>query len=98
MCSWILSSIIPSWSSGNIVHSYRSTIYKPDKHPKQRDVDALNDYYKELNISEEFYIKQPNEKKRIFVSRTDGFTKSIKISLLRVFANWLVMVNITAFN
>lgn len=59
-----------------LAHSYRSTIYKPNTMPKQRDIDSLNDYYKRLNISEEFYKKQPGEKSA-YICRPYGWTYKI---------------------
>lgn len=59
-----------------LVHSYRSTIYKPNNPPKQKDIDSLNDYYIRFNISEDFYKKQPGEKKA-YICKPYGWTYKV---------------------
>lgn len=59
-----------------LVHSFRTTIYKPNVTPKQRDIDSLKDYYKGLNISEDFYKKQPGEKSE-YICRPYGWRYKI---------------------
>ena len=59
-----------------LAHSFRSTMYKSNKAPKQKDENDLIDYYKSLNISEDFYKKQPGEKSA-YISRPYGWTYKI---------------------
>lgn len=59
-----------------LAHSYRSTIYKLNQEPKQRDIDTLNDFFSRYEISEDFYIKQAGQKKP-YICRPYGWTYKI---------------------
>lgn len=59
-----------------LVHSFRSTIYKSNKMPNQRDMDFLNEIYQSLNINEEFYKKEPGGK-MAYICRPYGWTYKI---------------------
>lgn len=59
-----------------LVYSYRSTIYKCNRTPSKNELDMLQNMYKDYDISEEFYIKQPNRKKA-YIKEAYGWTYKI---------------------
>ena len=54
----------------------RSTIYKCNRTPTKNELDMLQNLYKEYDIPEEFYIKQPNRKKA-YIKEAYGWTYKI---------------------
>lgn len=57
-------------------YSYRSTIYKSKRSPTQKELDMLHGLYADLDIQEEFYIKQPGRKKA-YIQEPYGWTYKI---------------------
>ena len=68
-----------------LAYSYRNTIYKSDKAPRQEDIESLQKFYSTYDISEEFYTKQASEKVA-YICRPYGWTyrisKTFKFSAL----------------
>lgn len=59
-----------------IAHSYRSILCKKHKELHQKEMDSLNEMYHSFHISEEFYVKQENQKKA-YISMPYGWTYKI---------------------
>lgn len=57
-------------------YSYWSTIHKSDRVPMQNELDMLQKMYEELDISEEFYVKQ-NGRKKAYIQESYGWTYKI---------------------
>lgn len=67
-------------------YSYRSAIYKSKRTPIQRELDMLNGLYKDLDIQEDFYTKQPGRKKA-FIQEPYGWTYKINDNKQFTFEN-----------
>ena len=67
-------------------YSYRSTIYKSRRTPTQKEIDMLYGLYKELDIQEDFYIKQPGRKKA-YIQEPYGWTYKINNNKQFTFEN-----------
>lgn len=57
-------------------HSYRSAIYKSKRTPTEKELGMLQGLYKDLEIQEDFYIKQPG-RKRAYIQEPYGWTYKI---------------------
>lgn len=68
------------------VYSYRSTIYKYRRTPTQNELDMLQKLYDDLNISEEFYIKQEGRRKA-YIQEPYGWTYRINSNKQFTFEN-----------
>lgn len=68
------------------VYSYRSTIYKSKRIPEQKELDMLQKFYKDLDIQEDFYTKQPGRKKA-YIQEPYGWTYKINESKNFTFQN-----------
>lgn len=69
-----------------LVYSYYNTIYKLDRIPTQSELDTLQELYKDYNISEEFYVKQPRRKKA-YIREPYGWTYQINTNKQFTFEN-----------
>lgn len=58
-----------------LVYSYYNTINKSSKYHKMR-LDAIKQLYKDYRIEEEFYTKQPNQKKA-YICKPYGWTYKV---------------------
>ena len=67
-------------------YSYRSTIYKSKRIPTQKELDMLQSLYVDLDIHEDFYIKQPNRKKA-YIQEPYGWTYKINDNKQFTFEN-----------
>lgn len=67
-------------------YSYRSAIYKSKRIPTQKELDMLQSLYKDLNIQEDFYIKQPHRKKA-YIQEPYGWTYKINANKQFTFEN-----------
>ena len=67
-------------------YSYRSVIYKSKHPPIQRELDMLNNLYKDLDIQEDFYTKQPGRKKA-YIQEPYGWTYKINNNKQFTFEN-----------
>ena len=68
------------------VYSYRNTIYKRNRTPNQSDLDTLQKLYKDLDISEEFFVKQEGRKKA-YIKEPYGWTYKINENKQFTFEN-----------
>ena len=66
-------------------YSYRETIYKSGRMPSQRDLDFLQKLYEDLEIPEEFYVKQGD--KKAYIQRPYGWTYRINSNKQFTFEN-----------
>ena len=57
-------------------YSYRSAIFESNRSPSQKELDMLQSLYKELDIEEDFYIKQSGRKKA-YIQEQYGWTYKI---------------------
>lgn len=67
-------------------YSYRSTIYKAKRTPTRKELDMLNGLYKDLDIPEDFYTKQPGRKKA-YIQEPYGWTYKINDNKQFTFEN-----------
>ena len=67
-------------------YSYRSTIYKSKRTPTQKELDMLHGLYKDLDIPEVFYTKQPGRKKA-YIQEPYGWTYKINDNKQFTFEN-----------
>ena len=67
-------------------YSYRSTIYKSKRTPTQKELDMLQSLYTDLDIHEDFYIKQPG-RKRAYIQEPYGWTYKINDNKQFTFEN-----------
>ena len=77
------------------VYSYRETIHKSGKTPPQDQLDLLQSLYKDLNISEDFYIKQ-GENKKAYIQKPYGWTYKINTNKQFTFENICKLVDSSA--
>ena len=66
-------------------YSYRETIYKSGRTPSQRDLDFLHKLYEDLDIPQEFYVKQGD--KKAYIQRPYGWTYRINSNKQFTFEN-----------
>ena len=66
-------------------YSYRETIYKSGRAPSQRDLYFLQELYENLDISQEFYVKQGD--KKAYIQRPYGWTYKINTNKQFTFEN-----------
>lgn len=66
-------------------YSYRETIYKFGTVPTQNQLDFLQKLYDDLDISEDFYIKQDDKKP--YIQRSYGWTYKINTNKQFTFKN-----------
>lgn len=74
------------------VHSYWNSIHKSNSTPSQKEIDRLESLYKELNISEDFYVKQGNRRKA-YIQESYGWTYKINHNKQFNFANICKIIN-----
>ena len=67
-------------------YSYRSTIYKSYRTPSQSELDMLQKLYNDLEISEEFFVKQKGRKKA-YIQEPYGWTYKINNNKQFTFEN-----------
>lgn len=77
------------------VYSYRETIHKSGKTPSQDQLDSLQSLYKDFNISEDFYIKQ-GENKKAYIQKLYGWTYKINSNKQFTFENVCKLVDSSA--
>ena len=67
-------------------YSYSETIYKSGRTPAQDQLDFLQSLYNDLNISEDFYVKQ-GENKKAYIQKPYGWTYKINLNKQFTFKN-----------
>lgn len=67
-------------------YSYRESIYKSGRTPTQDQLDFLQGLYNDLNISEDFYVKQ-GENKKAYIQKPYGWTYKINPNKQFTFEN-----------
>ena len=72
-------------------YSYRSTIYKSKRTPTQKELDMLQSLYNDLDIQEDFYIKQPGRKKA-YIKEPYGWTYRINHNKQFTFENICTLI------
>jgi hypothetical protein len=76
-------------------YSYRSTIYKSERTPTQDELNRLQELYDDLQISEDFYIKQGDNKKA-YIQKPYGWTYKINHNKQFTFENVCKLVDDSA--
>lgn len=74
------------------VYSYRKDIYRLKRTPTQNELDYLQNLFNDLNISEDFYIKQDNRKKA-YIKEPYGWTYKINNNKQFTFENICTLID-----
>ena len=69
-----------------LVYSFRTTIYKTGRTPKQKDLDNLQEMYQHYDIDADFYTKQEGRKKA-YIREPYGWTYKINLNKQFTFEN-----------
>ena len=77
------------------VYSYRRDIYRLNRTPAQNELDYLQKLFKDLNISEDFYIKQ-NNRKKAYIKEPYGWTYKINNNKQFTFENICTLIDSAA--
>ncbi len=69
-----------------LVYSFRTTIFKAGRPPRQKDLDNLHEMYQHYGIDDEFYTKQDGRKKA-YIREPYGWTYKINHNKQFTFEN-----------